>query len=348
VTERLIDDLTRVPTTDPTLIYLSRDEIYGTDMLIAAVRGFDFFTWLDTHPGTNDDIAQHFGFHRRPVDVMTTLFVAMGLLQRSGDTLRTSDVACEHLVASSPWFAGPYCPKVTDRPIARDLIDILRTDTPARFASRAEEGDWHRAMEAETFAEEFIAAMDCRGRITGPALARNLGSLHHRRLLDIGGGSGIYACSLAAHFAELRASVLEKPPVDNVARRAIERRGFTGRVDVIARDMLTDDLPAGYDVHLFSNVLHDWDVDVVRRLVGASASALPSGGGIIVHESFLNAEKTGPLSMARYSVLLMHSSQGRCYAVSEMESWLREAGFSTPTLVPTALGRSALVARKTE
>jgi hypothetical protein len=52
--------------------------------------------------------------------------------------------------------------------------------------------------------------------------------------------------------------------------------------------------------------------------------------------------------MARYSVLLMHSSQGRCYAVSEMESWLREAGFSTPTLVPTALGRSALVARKTE
>jgi predicted O-methyltransferase YrrM len=317
-------------------------------MLIAALCGLDFFTWLDGHPGsTVDDIAGHFGFKARPVDVMTTLFVAMDFLERDGPALRLTSTGREHLVATSPWFLGPYFPPVKDRPIARDLLEVLRTGQPANFASRTDQGDWHRAMETEAFAEEFLAAMDCRGRLAAQALAKHLDLGRHRRLLDIAGGSGIYACSIVAHFPELAASVLEKPPVDRIARRAIERRGFAGRVGVVASDMLTERLPSDHDVHLFSNVLHDWDGDVVQQLVRASADALPRGGTIIVHDAFLNAEKTGPLPIAGYSVLLMHVTQGRCYSVAEMESWLLEAGFTDVHQVPSAVGRSAVIAART-
>jgi 3-hydroxy-5-methyl-1-naphthoate 3-O-methyltransferase len=339
-------DLTRAPDTDPTPLYRMRDELYAADMLIAALTGLDFFTWLDTHPGTIDDIAQHFGFKRRPVDVMTTLFVAMALVERDGPTLRLTPTGREHLAASSPWFLGPYYPKITDRPIARDLIEVLRTGQPANFASRADESDWHRAMETEAFAEEFLAAMDCRGQLSAQALAKGLDLGGRRRLLDIGGGSGIYACAIVAQMPHLTASVLEKPPVDRIARRAVERRGFGGRVDVVGSDMLTDPLPSGHDVHLFSNVLHDWDTDVVQQLLRASAAALPPGGTIVVHDAFLNADKTGPLQIAGYSVLLMHVTQGRCYSVAEIESWLLEAGFSRPRSIRSAVGRSALVAER--
>lgn len=339
-------DLTRAPTTDPTVLYRCRDELYSTDMLIAALKGLDFFTWLHEHPGTIASIARGLDLHVRPVDVMTTLFVAMGLLERDGEVLRTSGVAREHLVAGSPWYLGPYFPKLTDRPIAEDLLRVLRTGQPANFASRKDEADWHRAMETEAFAEEFLAAMDCRGLLTAQALARNLDLNSSRRLLDIGGGSGIYACSLVAHFPHLRASVLEKPPVDRVTRRAVERRGFSDGVDVIAADMFAGDLPRGYDIHLYSNVLHDWDEDVVRRLLGASAAALDAGGAILIHDAFLDAAKTGPLEMAAYSVLLMHVTQGRCYSVSEMSKWLQDAGFRAPVIVPSAVGRSALLARR--
>ena len=58
--------------------------------------------------------------------------------------------------------------------------------------------------------------------------------------------------------------------------------------------MLNDPLPEGYDVHLFSNVLHDWDVPVVRQLIVRPRRALPAGGAIVVHDAFLNADKTGP------------------------------------------------------
>ncbi len=336
--------LTRGPLTDPTALYQSRDGLYAADMLIAAVNGLDFFTWLDTHPGSVEDIAGHFGFHRRPVDVMTTLFAAMGLVERGEDILRTTALAREHLVAGSPWALGPYYPKLSDRPIARDLIEVLRSGRPARFAGRQNEADWHRAMETEAFAEEFTAAMDCRGLVTAQALAANLDLSRHERLLDIAGGSGVFACAMASRFGGLRAAVFEKPPVDRIAARAIEKRGLAGRVEVVAGDMLEQPLPRGYDVHLFSNVLHDWGEDIVRQLLHASAAAMPAGGLLVVHESFLNPAKTGPLAVAEYSVLLMHVCEGRCYSVSEMDAWLTGAGFSLQTTVPTAVGRSALVA----
>jgi 3-hydroxy-5-methyl-1-naphthoate 3-O-methyltransferase len=341
-----MSDLTDAPRTDPTSLYRSRDELYAADMLIAALKGFDLFTWLDGHPGSIDEIARHFGFHPRPVDVMTTFFVARGLLERNGDALRLSDEAREHLVASSPWFLGPYFPRLTDRPIALDLVEVLQNDRPANYASRKNEADWHKAMETEQVAEEFTAAMDCRGRLLAQALAKQLDLGGRRRLLDVAGGSGIYACALAAQFRELTGSVLEKPPVDRIAQRAIDTRGFGSRVTVVAGDMLTEPLPQGYDVHLWSNVLHDWDVPIVIQLLQASALALPVGGDIVIHDAFLNADKTGPLPIAGYSVLLMHVTQGRCFSVREMATWLMEAGFSEPHEVPSAIGRSALVARK--
>jgi SAM-dependent methyltransferase len=337
-------DLTQAPATDPSFLYRSRDELYSTDMLIAALNGLDFFTWLADHPATIGEIAQHFAIHRRPADVMTTLFVAMNLLSRDGETLHVTATAHEHLVAASPWYLGPYFPKITDRPVAEQLIDVLRTGQPANFAGRKNERDWHQAMETEAFAAEFTAAMDRRGVLLAQALAKNLDLRGPHRLLDVAGGSGIYACSLAAHFPEVTGSVLDKAPVDRIAAKAIAARGFSDRIDVIASDMLAAPLPRGYDVHLFSNVLHDWDVDVVLQLLRASAAALRPGGKIIVHDAFLDATKSGPLPIAAYSVVLMHVTQGRCYSVAEMDVWLREAGFGTPSHVRSAVGRSALVA----
>jgi SAM-dependent methyltransferase len=140
--------------------------------------------------------------------------------------------------------------------------------------------------------------------------------------------------------------VLEKPPVDRIAARAIADRGCSAKVRVVARDMLTMPLPSDADVHLFSNVLHDWDEPVVRELLQKSFDALRAGGMVMVHDAFLNAEKNGPLHVAEYSVLLMHSSEGRCYSVAEMEQYLRDAGFHDVSYVAGAAARGIMTARK--
>jgi len=90
---------------------------------------------------------------------------------------------------------------------------------------------------------------------------------------------------------------------------------------------LSDPFPAGHDLHPFSHVLHDWGEQQVRELFAASFAALAPGGWLIDHDTHLNAEKTGPLPVAEYSVFLMHATPGTCWAVDELKGFLeRERG----------------------
>ena len=201
-------------------------------------------------------------------------------------------------------------------------------------------------MESDAFANEFTAAMDCRGIVLAPALAKRVDLSEHTALLDVAGGSGIYACALAARHTHLKAAVFERPPGDRIARNAIAKRGLSDRVDVLAGDMFADELPSGFDVLLLSNVLHDWDDPVAEALVAKAARALPSGGLLLLHDAFLDTAKTGPLPVAMYSALLMHSTEGRCFSVGEIRIWLDRYGLDWRGQHPSAVDRSVIVAQK--
>ena len=337
---------TSPPGTDPLSIYRYRDGLYAADLLAAALVWLDLFTWLEGNPADRVVICKALDLRERPADVMLTLFVAMGFLRNDKGIYRLTDLAREHLVRTSPWFIGPYYASLKDRPVCKDFLAVLRTDKPANWGSLKDEKEWARAMEDAAFADQFTAAMDCRGVYLGQALARSLDLAGRRQLLDIAGGSGIYACSIVAGHATLRATVFEKPPVDRVAHRAIESRGFADRVTVLAGDMFTGKLPAGFDVHLISNVLHDWDVPVVKRLLSASYESLAPGGLLVIHDAHLDRDKSGPLPVAAYSAMLMHATEGRCYSVAEMEDYLGGTGFRQVKWTPTAADRSVITAEK--
>ena len=329
------------PKTDPALIFRYRDGLYAVDLLAAAVTGLDFFTRLAQQPADLNTICKMFGIQERPTDVMLTLFKAMGLIRERGGVFEVTETGREFLANGSYWYVGPYFGAMKERPVCKDMLTVLRTGKPATWASYKDEKEWTRAMEDEKFARGFTAAMDCRGRYLAHALAKVLDLRTIKRLLDIAGGSGIYARMLADANPQLRATILEKPPVDRIARESAH-----DRVDVIVSDMFKDALPPGYDAHLFSNVLHDWDIPEVKRLIEKSFAALPPGGLILIHDAHLDADKSGPLAVAEYSALLMNVSEGRCYSVAETEGYLTDAGFCDFTFQSTALHRSIVTARK--
>ena len=337
----LLDD----PVSDPLSLYRYRDGISAVDLLAVGISHLDFFTWLADHPSTFAAITAHFGIHPRPTDVMLTLFSAQGLVQQNGGCFHLTLRAREHLNAGSRWNLAPYFSSMKDRQPTLDMLKVLKTGKPANFGSFDPQA-WAQAMQRPDFAAQFTAAMDCRGILLGPALAKALDLSQHTALLDIAGGSGIYACALAAKNPHLRTTVLERPPVDRIATECIAKQGCTDRVSVHAGDIFADPLPTGFDVHLWSNVLHDWDEADVRRLLAKSDASLPRGGLIIIHDAFINAEKTGPLHIAEYSALLMNITEGKCYSIGEYRTYLSELGFDWLEHKPTAVGRGFIVARK--
>ena len=277
---------------------------------------------------------------------MLTLFTAMGYLENRSGVFHLTARAREHLVSDSPWFLGPYYASLKERPVCKDFLVVLRTGKTANWGSLKDEQAWAKAMEREDFAHQFTAAMDCRGVYLGQAVAKQLDCARFHHLLDIAGGSGIYACSIVAHHPHLKATVVEKSPVDQVAARAIAQRGFAARVSVIVRDMFAEPLPADADLHLISNVLHDWDVPLVQQLLAKSFAALLPGGMIVIHDAHIHADKSGPLPVAAYSALLMNITEGKCYSVAEMKGYLTAAGFTAPKYLPTAADRSVITATK--
>lgn len=333
------------PATDPTALYRYRDGIAAADLLGAAIAHLDFFTWLAEHPSALGAICAHFEIHVRPTDVMMTLFTAMGLVTQSGGVFHLTLRGREHLNSASPWNLGPYFISLRDRPQTLDMLKVLRTGRPATWGSYDPQA-WVQAMERPDFAAQFTAAMDCRGVLLGPALAKKLDLAPRSALLDVAGGSGIYACAIVTQHSHLRAAVLERPPVDRIARECIAKRGCAEKIEVIAGDIFKNDWPRGFDVHLMSNVLHDWDEPEVLDLLRKSRTALPPGGLLVIHGAFINAEKTGPLHVAEYSALLMQITEGKCYSLGEMRRYLAETGFDWRAHQDTAAARDFILAER--
>lgn len=340
---------------DPTRLYRVRDGAYAADLLIAAIAEFDLFSWLDRRGRvSSSQLCDELGLAARPADVLLTYCAALGLIDRQvseGDRIELTDLAREHLVAGSAFDLRAYYRSLSERPACIELTHVLRTDSPATWASARTTSndhgsDWSGRLDNVEFAGRITAAMDARGAFLGPALAATLDDIPISALLDVGGSSGSYACSVLQRHPAARAAVFERAPVDAAARTLLAERGWAGRVEVISGDMFTEALPHGFDVHLYSHVLHDWDAERVEQLLASSFAALPPGGWWIDHDTHLNADKRGPLPIAEYSVLLMHSTPGKCWSIHELDQIARHVGFIDITHRPTAGDRSIVIAHK--
>lgn len=343
------DLLSTPPSSDPARLLHYRDRQYAAEWLAAALLHLDVFNWLHRNPESiSETICDALGLTSRPLDVLLTLCRANGLLETDpAGRHRLSRVGEEFLVADSPWYLGPYYHPIRETPIVRGCVQVLRTGRPANWQAQSDGKDWHASMESEEFARAFTELMNCRGLALSQALASALAPRlsGHPRLLDVGGGSGIYSAALVAAQPLLRAVVLEQSPVDRIARQQIERWQLADRISVVTGDMFVIPWPTA-DVVLLSNVLHDWDLPEVRRILTCAAGAIPRDGIVVIHDAFLDDAKAGPLPVAEYSTLLANITQGRCYSSAEFSEILRSVGFEPETVRPTLADRGFLTARK--
>lgn len=330
---------------DPSRLLRYRDSIYASDLLVCAISFFDFFTILNERPRTFDEICDEMKIHPRPADVLLSLLLSMDLVGKHDHGFSLTDLSAKYLVSDSPDSLVPYYASLKNRPQCLEFRDILQSGKPAGWSSKKEGKDWMKSMEDREFADSFTDAMDSRGSFLARRLAEGFDLREHVALLDIAGGSGIYACSIARMNSHLTATVLEIPPVDLAATRSIESKGMSSRVNVVAGNMF-EKLPTSYDIHLFANAFHDWDIDSVVKLSSNSFKSLSPGGVIAVFDAHLNQSKKGPLSIAEYSCLLMHSTEGKCYSTKEIGDILTSTGFTQIKVGNIAADRSLITGKK--
>lgn len=342
-----------LPATDPTPIFEAFRGNQGTELLTAAVAHFGVFARLADGPVAVDDMRRALGLADRPFVVLTTALKALGLLGVDDlGRLRLTDLAAEHLVPGSDFDVGGYVGLAAESPGVVAMVERLKTNRPAGLGNDGAGAAFifregiSSAMEREATARHLTLALAGRARNVAPVLADRVPLPDARRLLDVGGGTGIYSIAWLQKHPGLSAVVWDRPEVLKVAREMAEAFGVSDRLELVPGDMFADPVPAGIDVVLLSNILHDWDVPECRALVGRCALALPAGGRLLVHDVYLDDAMDGPLPVALYSAALFGLTEGRAYSASEYRGWLAEAGLSAGAVVPTLVHCGVLAAVK--
>jgi SAM-dependent methyltransferase len=317
--------------------------------LSAAVE-LDLFTKLSgTRGRTKAEVAEQLDLAERPADALLAACASLGLLEKADGRYRNSALAEAFLVAHSPQYLGGLIRYLDRHGYAAwsRVTEALRGNRPVGF-----DADEQRSLfegDDPTVLTMFWNALHAYALITATALAGVYDLGRFNRLLDVGGGSGAFPIVLCERHPGLEATVYDLPHVTPVAEAKVAEAGLAGRVGTMTGDFLEQPLPAGYDLILLSQVLHDWDEATDRDLLAKCHAALPSGGGVVICELMLNPERTGPAPAAIMGMsMLVDTAGGRNYSEVDYTAWLTDAGFTDVDIVrfdaPGANG--AVVARK--
>jgi acetylserotonin N-methyltransferase len=225
------------------------------------------------------------------------------------------------------------------------LLQTLRTgDRAESYGSVAAE--WERGEMPPDLAKMITAFMNAHSRASSLAVAQQPVFAGLRSVLDVGGGSGIFAIEMARAHAGLKATVLEIGTICTEAEGYIKARGISDRVDTHPLNMFTQQWPKGYDAHFFSNIFHDWSDETCRLLARKSFESLSSGGRILLHEILLDDDGCGPLAATAFSLLMLMGTKGRQYSLPELRQFLESAGFTDIEAARTGGGYYSLVSAR--
>ena len=150
----------------------------------------------------------------------------------------------------------------------------------------------------------------------------------HSRMIDIGGGSGVYSIQVVKANPHRTATVLDLEAVCQVAEQYIKRYNLEDKIKTKSLDFFKEDTPKGYEVAFLSFILHDYSeqkgIDLLKKIY----DSLTNDGMVIIGEWLLNDEKTGPAAAALMGLnMIIETYGGKNYSYSEIVDMLNQAGF---------------------
>ncbi len=293
-------------------------------ILLTAIRLGLFGILGHRGPVEAGEVAEAAGADPRACAMLLDALCAMGFLAKEDGRYRVATGREDYLVPGGAHYVGDilgHHERLWDRWSKLTEVVTSGKPVPRKEAPGAREDEGAR--------RDFILGMANIGAQGARELVRALDPRGPMTLLDVGGGPGTYALQFAEHNPELRAVVFDLPEVVPIAEEQVAARGLGERVSAVGGDYLRDELPAGNQLALLSNIIHSLGPEANRNLFGRIFRSLEPGGRLILKDFFVERDRTGPLWPAVFSInMLVGTEEGRSYSEEEVLGWLGDAGFS--------------------
>jgi acetylserotonin O-methyltransferase len=316
-----------MPPADPSTV-LDLIEAFRRSKTMFTAVSLGLFDWLEDG-GTASELAAALQLNENALSRLLDGCVGLGLLSKEGERYSNTEAASAYLRRDSPDTLAGYILYSNQAlfPLWNQLGEAIREGTnrwqPVFGGQGALFDHFFRTPEARA---TFLSGMHGLGRLSSPEIVRIFNLNRFRHLVDLGGGTGHLAIAACERYGNLRATVFDLPAVVEHARPHLAASRAAERLSVQAGDFFHDPLPAA-DLYAVARILHDWTEVKIAALLAKIHAALPPGGALLVAESLLDDDGTGPVSTQMQSLNMLVCTEGRERTGPEYRELLEAAGF---------------------
>lgn len=291
----------------------------GSARCILAGVDLGIFDLLARGPRTAEEVASSLDCDPAGTLTLLNALNGFGLLKRRDGRYSNGRSAAKWLVGHSPHSMVQMVRFMGDLwEMMSDLEQGVRTGTIA---------DFHHGDHPPEFWERYLRGLADMAPLMAKEVARRVKfDRPPERLLDVGGGHGIFSAGFCKRHEGLHAEVLDLPQAVAVGEQIMAEQGMADRVTYRSADLREADWGGGYDAVLLFNILHNLSEEDCQGAIARARSALRPGGQLVVldadhRERRGNADMTGGFS----EMLCFLTSGTRAYPLDTIRGWMEGA-----------------------
>lgn len=174
----------------------------------------------------------------------------------------------------------------------------------------------------------YSDGVEALGRVHARALAQLYDFSRHRRVLDLGGGTGAWLAAILERHPHVTGTMIDFPNAAAIARGRLAVHLASGRADVVDGDLFTVPIPEGHDVFLLANVVHGFSAERNEQLLRRLRGGASAGATLLMADFWTDATHQSPrLAALIAGSFLLTTGEGRVYSVDDARAWLASTGW---------------------
>lgn len=270
-----------------------------------------------------EEIAHATNCNIRGMRILLDVLCAKELLTKSNGIYQLTPTSETYLIRSGPGYCIPiYLAWLQAR---EHFTEFVRTGKPTLnlVAAEAEELWVSYAAAERVRLPELLELATQRWRSVGMIPL----SIPNASILDIGSGSGFKSFSLLPQNPDAHITAVDSPKVLEITRDVADMMGVAHQISFESGDVLTEVPSESYDIVIFGNLLHYFDIETCTGILRKAYQALKPEGLVIIYSKCIAGENaTDPAVLANIDISNC-GLYGELYTVKEYKTMLEAAGF---------------------
>ncbi|SPD73281.1 O-methyltransferase, family 2 [uncultured Desulfobacterium sp.] len=290
-------------------------------IILTAVE-LDLFTRIHESPAGLPELARQMAFDKRAMTRLLDCLVTLGFLEKQDGLYRVSEEGK---------FLSSHHPE-TLLPAVRHMAFVWDGWNKLTHVIKNGPDLQRKPIEdqlSERQVDSFLGAMHTIARDLSREVAEFYDAGAYKRLLDIGGGAGTYTIAFLEKNLHMQGVIFDMENVIPTTRETIQKAGLGDRVELVAGDFYSDELPSGCDMALLSAIIHQNSPGQNVELYAKIYRALNRGGVILIRDHIMDESRTKPVDGTLFAVnMLVLTPGGDTYTFEEVKETLETAGFT--------------------